>query len=192
MLPLILTAAGGRDSEYKTGWKPLLLWIACSSSYIFCALPSLLACFSYTGCSLRAWICHYYLAFLVPSRAVINPEEGHCNQHIAVQTSQRNGVCPNREETSWASETRTYVLVTCQKLNLFLIAVLSTPESNALHYQKLWFTLLFHSNPLPRHRALHPAAGMFYLNLWLDSKKWKQGIFRFCKYSSPTGLKAEL
>lgn len=192
MLSLILTATRGRDSQYQAAWKPLLLCIACSSSSIFCALPSLLVCFSYTGCSLRAWICHYYLAFLVPSRAVINPEEGHCNQHIAVQTSQRNGVCPNREETSWASETRTHVHVTCQKLNLFLVEVLSTPESNALHYQKLWFTLLFHSNPLPWHRALHPAAGMFYLNLWLDSKNESKVFFKFCKYSCSGGLKAEL
>lgn len=194
--PLFWQQQGAETASIKLDGG--LLWISSSPSYIYCALLSLLMCFSYTGCSLGAWICHYYLAFLVPSRAVINPEEGHCNQHIAVQASQRNGVCLNKEETSWASETRTHVLVMCQKLNLFLVAVLSTPESNTLHYQKLCFTLLFHSNPLPQHRALHPVAGMFlhpvagmfYLNLWLDSKNESKVFFRFCKYSCPGRMKS--
>lgn len=78
---------------------------SCSGCLILLHPTSSVSChffqhFSSSRCSPEAWIWHYYLASPVPARAVTNPEEGHCHQHLAVQPSWGNGGCPFRQETS--------------------------------------------------------------------------------------------
>lgn len=72
------------------------------------------------------------------------------------------------------------------------MAILWTSRSKAFHYQRLCFTLLFHSNPPQGHKAQGPVSGMFDLNLrWLEAKSESEVFFNICKYSCPCRMKSE-